>query len=160
MKTSLKHARKRALKVLNSPGKLALVMLGVLFGCSWAYSLIENHGPIEGPWWGVVTGWTVGYGDQYPETTGGRGIAVILILGMWFLTLFANAHITARAVEDNTPAAFTHEEQMESRRVDDETNFLLHQMWIRQYGQRDLEQTLSYFIDQWDRNHPESKETE
>jgi voltage-gated potassium channel len=50
-------------------------------------------------WWGMVTVTTVGYGDQYPVTTGGRALGVlVLILGVALFGTFtgylANAFLS------------------------------------------------------------------
>lgn len=44
----------------------------------------------DGMWWALVTITTVGFGDIYPETGLGRGIAgVLMVSGMFMLALFA-----------------------------------------------------------------------
>jgi voltage-gated potassium channel len=43
-----------------------------------AGSNIHTYG--EALWWAVVTVTTVGYGDRYPVSAGGRGVAVVLML--------------------------------------------------------------------------------
>jgi voltage-gated potassium channel len=38
------------------------------------------HGYADALWWAIVTVTTVGYGDRFPVTSGGRGVAVVLML--------------------------------------------------------------------------------
>lgn len=77
--------------------------------CGIIYALLEDKGPIQGIWWAIVTGSTVGYGDFYPATTAGRGVGAFLIITMWWLTILAGAQVTARLISD--PDCFSDEEQ-------------------------------------------------
>jgi voltage-gated potassium channel len=38
------------------------------------------HGFSDALWWAIVTVTTVGYGDRFPVSAGGRGVAVVLML--------------------------------------------------------------------------------
>src|ERR1700730_4143556 len=64
-----------------------VVVLGVIVVCAALElefepgnrgSTIQNFG--DALWWAVVTVTTVGYGDKYPVSAGGRGVAVVLML--------------------------------------------------------------------------------
>jgi voltage-gated potassium channel len=61
---------------------LALVLvcsgLEVAFEENASGSNIHSYG--DALWWAVVTVTTVGYGDRYPVTAAGRGVAVVLML--------------------------------------------------------------------------------
>ena len=59
-------------------------------------------------WWGIVTVTTVGYGDQFPVTPGGRIVGVFLLVAgvVLFATLsgyLANAFLAPRRTEEPEP---------------------------------------------------------
>lgn len=97
----------------NSPKMLligALVNYTVLTG---AYMLIEKKGPIASMWWIVVTGFTVGYGDMYPATTAGRGIALLVMVSSWLILSILLVHILGRFIWNEHE--YTDAEQKENK---------------------------------------------
>lgn len=64
-----------------------LVALVVVIGAAALVVQLERGAPernidsfAEALWWGVTTVTTVGYGDTYPVTAAGRGIAAVLMV--------------------------------------------------------------------------------
>ena len=85
----LASALKRAREVCTHCGLhvVLLAVLGIVFACSAAELGFEQHahGPTihnygDALWWATVTVTTVGYGDRYPVSADGRGVAVVLML--------------------------------------------------------------------------------
>ena len=91
--------------LVNAPYLLVLVILAIWVACSFAYALIEGKGPVDGLWWGIVTGSTVGYGDYYPATTAGRAVGAVLIVSMLVLVPIAIGHVIANLVFDKESLA-------------------------------------------------------
>ncbi|GAB3015289.1 hypothetical protein GCM10011376_06290 [Nocardioides flavus (ex Wang et al. 2016)] len=91
--------------LVNAPHLLVLAILGIWVACSLVYAVLEGKGPIEGLWWGIVTGSTVGYGDYYPSSTPGRAVGALLIVSMLVLVPIAIGHVIANLVFDKESLA-------------------------------------------------------
>jgi voltage-gated potassium channel len=79
----------RFLAILGHRGlfRVLLAAVGLLFLGAWLVLLFEKnaagsniHSYHDALWWAVVTVTTVGYGDRFPVSEGGRAVAVILML--------------------------------------------------------------------------------
>jgi voltage-gated potassium channel len=91
---------------VRDAGVLALV---TVLGGGAAFAAVEKAQHLsawDGVWWAITTVTTVGYGDEYPHTTGGRIIAIVVMLvGIGFIAV-----LTAAAAE-----RFMHERRREER---------------------------------------------
>jgi voltage-gated potassium channel len=86
----------------------SLLAVGASAGLVYAFER-GGDGPIQSfsdaLWWAAVTITTVGYGDMYPKTPAGRGLAVCLMLIGISLFGVLTARVAAFFVESDRPAA-------------------------------------------------------
>lgn len=74
------------------------------------FSLFEHKKIVDSIWWAFVTAMTVGYGDIYPITMGGRIVAVVLMhIVPLVLVPMVIVRMMNKLIEDKNQ--FTHEEQ-------------------------------------------------
>jgi voltage-gated potassium channel len=91
--------------------RVLIAAAGTLFLGAWLVLLFEEnakgsniHSYPEALWWAIVTVTTVGYGDRYPVSAGGRAIAVVLMLVGIGLIGVLTATVASVFVKEHTDA--------------------------------------------------------
>lgn len=97
-------------RATDSFAEIIVLYLAVLAVSGLLYGYFESKPLFESFWWACVTGLTIGYGDMYPITVGGKLVAIFLmhIVPLVIIPLIV-ARILRNVVEDRD--RFTHEEQ-------------------------------------------------
>jgi voltage-gated potassium channel len=84
--------------------------LFILFLSGSLFAYFEDKPILESLWWSCVTGLTIGYGDMYPVTVGGKIVAIFLMHAVPLVIIpLIVAHLLTNVLENRD--AFTHEEQ-------------------------------------------------
>jgi voltage-gated potassium channel len=92
--------------------RVLIAAAGTLFVGAWLVLLFEEnakgsniHSYPDALWWAIVTVTTVGYGDRYPTTEGGRAVAVVLMLVGIGLIGVLTATVASVFVKEHTDAS-------------------------------------------------------
>ena len=91
--------------------RVLIAATATLFVGAWLVLLFEEntkgsniHSYPDALWWAIVTVTTVGYGDRYPTTEGGRAVAVVLMLVGIGLIGVLTATVASVFVKEHTDA--------------------------------------------------------
>jgi voltage-gated potassium channel len=102
VETILKH---------HSLFRVLIAAAGTLLAGAWLVFLFEDnakgsniHSYPDALWWAIVTVTTVGYGDRYPVTAGGRIVAAILMLVGIGLIGVLTATVASVFIKEHTDA--------------------------------------------------------
>jgi voltage-gated potassium channel len=91
--------------------RVLIAVVATLFIGAWLVLLFEEktkgsniHDYPDALWWAIVTVTTVGYGDRFPVTEGGRVVAVILMLVGIGLIGVLTATVASVFIKEHTDA--------------------------------------------------------
>lgn len=102
--------KNRIVRLTNTIGELLIIYAVVLGIATVAYSFFEHKALLDAFWWACVTAMTVGYGDMYPLTLGGRITGIVLMhTTVLFILPLLIARMAMSLIENHD--AFSHEEQ-------------------------------------------------
>jgi voltage-gated potassium channel len=98
------------LKYVDSIKELLALYAVLLLAGAGAYAVFEHKPFVDSLWWACVTATTVGYGDMYPTSAGGRIAAVVLMhVTLLFILPLLIGNICSRCIKDQNE--FSHAEQ-------------------------------------------------
>jgi voltage-gated potassium channel len=103
--------RAEAILKHHSLFRVLIAAAGTLFLGAWLVLLFDEnakgsniHSYPDALWWAIVTVTTVGYGDRYPVSAGGRAVAVVLMLVGIGLIGVLTATVASVFVKEHTDA--------------------------------------------------------
>lgn len=90
--------------------ELLVIYIAALMTAGFFFAHFESKSVMDGLWWATITATTVGYGDFYPTTTGGRIVAFFLThFTILFVLPLMIGQICNKLIKDRNE--FSHEEQ-------------------------------------------------
>lgn len=106
----MRDVKKLVSHATNTFPEILFYYLAILAITGSLFSYFEDKPLFESFWWACVTGLTIGYGDLYPVTVGGRLVAIFLmhIVPLVIIPLII-ARLLMSVIEDKN--AFTDAEQ-------------------------------------------------
>ncbi|KRA59755.1 hypothetical protein ASD89_24530 [Caulobacter sp. Root656] len=110
------------LKYVDSIKELLALYALLLVAGAGAYVAFEHKPFVDSLWWACVTATTVGYGDIYPATTGGRVVAVVLMhVTLLFILPLLIGNICSRCIKDQNEFSHAEQEELKAalRRLED-----------------------------------------
>ena len=108
------NIQKLAARATDSFAEIIVYYLVILGLSGFLFSYFEDKPLFESFWWACVTGLTIGYGDLYPVTVGGKIVAIGLMhLVPLVIVPLIVARLLITVIEDKNQ--FSHDEQEEMK---------------------------------------------
>ncbi|HQZ97004.1 MAG TPA: potassium channel family protein [Pyrinomonadaceae bacterium] len=104
------NIRKAISRATDTFAEIFAYYIGIIAVSAVLFSYFEEKPLFDSFWWACVTGLTIGYGDLYPLTVGGKIVAIVLmhIVPLVIIPLIV-ARLLSNVIEDANQ--FSHDEQ-------------------------------------------------
>src|SRR5262249_25592837 len=113
--TNMRDIRRKITRATDTFPETFLYYILILGVSGFLFSYFEDKPLFDSFWWACVTGLTIGYGDLYPVTIGGKVVAIFLMHAVPLVIIpLIVARLLTSVIEDRN--AFTDEEQEEIKR--------------------------------------------
>lgn len=106
--------RKKIARATDTFAEILAYYITIIVTAAFLFSYFEDKPLFDSFWWACVTGMTIGYGDLYPVTVGGKIVAIFVIhLTPLVIIPLIVARLLSNVIEDQHE--FSHEEQEEMK---------------------------------------------
>lgn len=110
----MKNLKKTVSRVTDTFPEILFYYVVIIAVSASLFSYFEDKAVFDAFWWAIVTGLTIGYGDLYPVTVGGKIVAVVLMHAVPLVIIpLIVARLLSNVIEDQNQ--FSHDEQEEMK---------------------------------------------
>lgn len=110
----MKKAKVTVTRATDTIREIIVYYITIIVIATLVFSYFEDKTLLDSFWWACVTGMTIGYGDLYPVTFGGKIVALFVmhIVPLIIIPLIV-ARLLTTIIEDQNQ--FSHDEQEEMK---------------------------------------------
>ncbi len=111
----MSNIRAKITRATDTFAEILIYYAVIIISAALLFSYFEDKPLFDSFWWACVTGMTIGYGDLYPVTVGGKIVAIFVIhLTPLVIIPLIVARLLTNVIEDKNQFSHDEQEQMKN----------------------------------------------